>query len=366
MNEGSTRSAVGRGGIGGVYEVALPLLFLFLAACSSVPNPTAATSSLPCGASADVPVPAEKLVVSDLGIVGDAPTYIALEHGHFAAEGIEVELQRFRSAVDMIPSLGQGRLDAGTGTLSAGFFNGLSEGLDITVVADSASVAPGSASHLSLVIHPNLAGDVVDYADLAGLRIAINAPAGGLEVELARALELGGLTLDGVELVYLPFPDMIGAFSVDLIDAAILPEPFLTAGLSANAFVEFAPVGEFYPGHQISVLLFSAALADDRPTATRYLCAYLRGVADFRDALIERNRPADRVIEAIMKHTPIEDPALFSVMRYHVVARDGVPNLEAIAADLEYYRRAGYVESSVDVDAFVDLAMVQDAAASLD
>jgi NitT/TauT family transport system substrate-binding protein len=266
----------------------------------------------------------------------------------------------------MIPFLGQGRLDAGTGTLSAGFFNGLSEGLDITVVADSASVAPGSASHLSLVIHPNLSGDVADYADLAGLRIAINAPAGGLEVELARALELGGLTLDGVELVYLPFPEMIGAFSVDLIDAAILPEPFLTVGLSANAFVEFAPVGEFYPGHQISVLLFSAALADDRPTAARYLCAYLRGVADFRDALIERNRPADRVIEAIMKHTPIEDPALFSVMRYHLVARDGVPDLEAIAADLEYYRRAGYVESSVDVDAFVDLAMVQDAAASLD
>jgi len=53
-------------------------------------------------------------------------------------------------------------------------------------------------------------------------------------------------------------------------------------------------------------------------------------------------------------------------MRYHLVARDGVPNLDAIAADLEYYRQAGYVESSVDVDAFVDLDMVEDAAASLD
>lgn len=339
---------------------------MFVSACLAVPSSTGPSSSRSCDASADESAPPRKLVVSDLGIVGDAPTYIALEHGHFAAQGIEVELQRFRSAVDMIPFLGQGRLDAGTGTLSAGFFNGLSEGLDITVVADSASVAPGSSSHLSLVIHPNLSGDVVDYGDLAGLRLAINAPAGGLEVELARALELGGLTLEDVEVVYLPFPEMIGAFSVGLIDGAILPEPFLTFGLSANSFVEFAPVGEFYPGHQISVLLFSAALADDRATATRYLCAYLRGVGDFRDALIERNRPADRVIEAIMKHTPIEDPALFSVMRYHLVARDGVPNLDAIAADLEYYRQAGYVESSVDVDAFVDLDMVEDAAASLD
>lgn len=134
--------------------------------------------------------------------------------------------------------------------------------------------------------------------------------------------------------MYLPFPEMIGAFSIGLIDGAIVPEPFLSMGLANQAFVEFAPVGEFYPGHQISVLMLSGGLAGDEPTATRYLCAYLRGVRDFRDALIERTRQSDEVVEAIMRHTPIDDPALFEMIRYHLVARDGLPNIESIELDL--------------------------------
>lgn len=340
---------------------------VLISACAEAPDtsqdPTTADSCNPVASDAG---PDQKLVVSDLGIVGEAPTYIALDHGYFADQGIEVELQPFRSAVDMIPLLGQGLLDVGTGTLSAGFFNGLSQGIDITVVADSASVAPGSASHLSLVIHPDLAGEVTDYEDLEGLRLAINAQAGGLEVELSKALERGGLDLGDVELVYLAFPDMIGAFAGDLIDGAILPEPFLSMGLATGSFAEFAPVGDFYPGHQISVLIFSEALANDRATATRYLCAYLKGVAEFRDALIERTTPPDDVVETIMAHTPIEDAGMFDVMRYHVVARDGIPNIEVITDDLMYYSEAGYLESMVDVEDFVDLSFVSDAAAAID
>lgn len=339
---------------------------VLVAACGSEPEASGDPATVgSCDPVASDPDPARKLVVSDLGIVGDAPTYIALDHGYFAEQGLDVELQPFRSAVDMIPLLGQGLLDAGTGTLSAGFFNGLSQGLDITVVADSASVAPGPDSHLSLVVHPDLATDVVDYEDLAGLRLAINAQAGGLEVELSRALALGGLELSDVELVYLAFPDMIGAFAGGLIDGAILPEPFLSIGLAGGNFVEFATVGEFYPGHQISVLLFSEGLAGDRATATRYLCAYLKGVAEFRDALIERTIPPDEVVATIMAHTPIEDAGMFDAMRYHVVARDGIPNIEVITDDLMYYSEAGYLESMVDVEDFVDLSMVSDAAAAI-
>ncbi len=350
-----------------IRRISLVLVFVLLfSACASVPDVSEdVTPADSCDPVASDSGPARKLVVSDLGIVGDAPTYIALDHGYFAEQGLDVELQPFRSAVDMIPLLGQGLLDAGTGTLSAGFFNGLSQGIDITVVADSASVAPGSDSHLSLVVHPELAGGVTDYEDLAGLRLAINAQAGGLEVELSKALALGGLALSDVELVYLAFPDMIGAFAAGLIDGAILPEPFLSMGLAAGSFVELAPVGEFYPGHQISVLIFSEALASDRVTATRYLCAYLKGVADFRDALIERTTPPDEVVATIMAHTPIENADMFEVMRYHVVARNGIPSIEAITEDLTYYSEAGYLESTVDIGDFVDLSMVTDAAAAL-
>lgn len=336
---------------------ALLAVVLGIAACTDSSTPPRGSELTSCQTE-HASDPARRLVVSDLGIVGDAPTYIALEQGHFAAMGLDVELQRYRSAVDMIPSLGQGRLDAGTGSLSAGLFNGLAEGLDISVIADSATVAPGPDSHLSLVLAPGLEPEVTGYADLSGLRVAINAQAGGLEIELARALALGDLTLDDVELIYLPFPEMVAAFTMDLIDAAILPEPFLSTGLANETFVELAAVGEFYPHHQISVLMFSGGMAADESVATRYLCAYLLGIRDFRNAFIDRTYPPEEMIQAVMRHTPIEDPALFDLMRYHEVAANGAPNLESIESDLQYYRNAGYVEAEIDLDAFVDLHLV--------
>jgi NitT/TauT family transport system substrate-binding protein len=233
------------------------------------------------------------------------------------------------------------------------------------VVADSARVGTGVRSHLALVIRSSLRDQVREYADLAGLRIAINAPAGGLEVQLVRALERGGLSLDDVTVAHLPFPEMIAALENGSVDGAITVEPFLSLGLAAGSFVQFAAVSEFYPSHQISVMLLSPQLADREELSVRFIRAYLRGVRDYRAALIERSVDATDVVEMIINHTPVEDHSLYDQMAYHDIDPDGMLNMESIENDLRYYVDSGHVASIPRLDSFIDLRFVEAARASI-
>lgn len=295
----------------------------------------------------------------DLGIVGNAAVYAALEAGYFRANHIDLELIPFRSAVFMMPFMSQGKLDAGAGTPSAALYNAIGAGAEIRIVADSARVASGPNSHIALVLGKDAARVTHTYSELSGLRLAINAPAGGVEVQLARALERGGLDLNDVTVVHVPFPEMIAALASGAIDGAIIPEPFLTLGLEQGAFVEFASVGEFYPDHQVSVMFFSQQLAEDRDLSLRFLEAYLKGVRDYREALLLDLRDPAIVAAAVIKHIPLDDPAMLFEMRHHEIDENGLVNLASIASDLEYFYEAGYVDRIPDLTTIVDTELVR-------
>src|SRR5262249_56672350 len=73
---------------------------------------------------------------------------------------------------------------------------------------------------VSLMVRKDLvdSGQVRDYRDLKGLTIAMAGPAAAPEIEVAKALEKGGLTLADVNLTIVSFPDMIAAFPNKAID----------------------------------------------------------------------------------------------------------------------------------------------------
>jgi NitT/TauT family transport system substrate-binding protein len=235
----------------------------------------------------------------------------------------------------------------------------------VKIVADSARVATGPEAHLALVVRSGLTGEIAEPSDLAGRVVAINAPSAGLEVELAAALEQASLGFGDLEIRHLAFPHMVAALSGGRADAAIVPEPFLTLGSDAGAFTVLRSVGEILPGHQISVLLFSPDLLADEDVAVRYLRAYLRGVADYRAALVDGTVDPGPVIAAIMAHVPIEDRSLFDRMAYHDVDPGGAVDVDSLARDLAHHHAAGQVTDVPDLADLVDLRLVERARASL-
>src|SRR5256885_14942956 len=86
---------------------------------------------------------AQELTIGTTGSSSDAPFFIADKKGYFAEQGLKVKIIRFDSAAKMIPSLGTGELDVGSGATSAGLYNALKRGVDIRIVADKARAAKG-------------------------------------------------------------------------------------------------------------------------------------------------------------------------------------------------------------------------------
>ena len=63
--------------------------------------------------------------------------------GYYAEQGLKVKFVRFDSAAKMIPSLGSGDVDVGSGATSAGLYNAVKRGIGIKIVSDKARNAKG-------------------------------------------------------------------------------------------------------------------------------------------------------------------------------------------------------------------------------
>src|SRR5690349_18357375 len=117
-----------------VHPALVPLaLVVGLVACAApaAPAPAAAPSPVGAAASGAPPVavaptsaptarPAPvTLKVGDLRINSSAGTYIALERGYFAEQGITLDFEPFTTGGEQIPALANGQLDVGVGAVSA-------------------------------------------------------------------------------------------------------------------------------------------------------------------------------------------------------------------------------------------------------
>src|SRR5579875_2070011 len=351
----------------------LPRLCLWVLVCglllSLAPAPSGAAPALPPAAVAQAPGAQAGTLpvrVGTLGIVADAPVYLAADQGYFAEQGLAATLERFDTGAQMVAPLAAGQLDAGAGTPAASLFNAIGRDLPLRIVADNARVAPGN-SHIVLVARPDLlsGGAVRDYADLRGRVIAINARGTGTEVQLARALALGGLTLADIDLREVPFPDMTTALANRSLDLAITIEPFLALGQARGGFEVFRYAGDYYPDQQIAVLLYAPHFAEQPDVARRFMVAYLKGLREFDDAFA-RGIGRAAVVDVLARNTVVRDPALYDMLIPHRVDRNGAVNREAIAADLDWYAANGYLAGPrPDLDRVIDPSFVDYAVAVL-
>ena len=337
------------------------LCAVLLAALGPALGPTASPSAAP-------PVAAQAAAavrIGTLGIIADAPVYIAADRGYFAEQGLAPTLERFDTGAQMIAPMAAGQLDAGAGTPAASLYNAIGRDLQLRIVAENARVAPGR-SHIAMVARTDLLADgsLRDYADLRGRTIAINARGGGTEVQIDRALARGGLSLADVDLKEVPFPDMLPALANRSLDLAITIEPFLSIGQARGAFGLFRPVGDFYPDQQIAVLLYAPHFVAQRDAASRFMVAYLRGLRDFDDAF-SRDFGRSEVVDVLARNTAVRDTAIYATMIPHRVDRNGQINREGLAADLDYYAARGYLDrerpdlATVIDTSFLDVALGQ-------
>ena len=244
---------------------------------TAVPQPTAA--AVPSG-------PPDVVKVADAKALTSAGLYVALEKGYYRDQNIDLQLETVAGGADVVPFLATGDLDINLGAISVGLFNAFDRGADIRIVAP-AGIMPLENSPLPVVVRTELleSGQVRTPADLRGRRVAVNTRGASVEYVLTKVLERNGLTIQDVDQVPVPFPDMPAALSNGSVDAAIPAEPFATR--SINLGVAARLVVEIVPGRMTTAIIASGKLLRERPDVMRrWMIAYMKGIRDIQPATL--------------------------------------------------------------------------------
>jgi NitT/TauT family transport system substrate-binding protein len=303
--------------------------------------------------------------VGRTGALVEAGQIIALERGYFAEQGINVEYVDFDSAARMIPSLGVGQLDVGAGTVSAGLFNAVARGIPLKMVGPQSRHDPG-ASSLYLMVRKDLieSGQVTNYADLRGRRIA--TPALGIVTDFiaAKALTQGGLQPGDAELVEMGFPDMIAAFANRAIDAAVQVDPTAAVAVNRGLAVKWHEAADLSPGVQAAVVVYSPQFAQQADVGNRWMLACLQGVRAYNDAF-KRGIDREGVVAILAAHSAVNDTALYDQMGFSYIDPNGRLDQASLIEQLEWHTRQGFVTQPPNVRDAIDMSFADFAVAQL-
>lgn len=299
------------------------IALLALAACGGdddAPDTTATT-----GTAVTATQPAAKLqdvTVGYIPILIDAPFFVGIDRGYFAAEGINVKLERLAGGADMLVQTAAGNFDIGAGGIGAAVFNAagaaIKEKRDVPFEVFAPLHSEKAPVTTPLVVSKERfdSGEITKVSDLKGKKVAINARGASTEYWLYRALESGGLKYNDVTLVTVPFNDVPAALQNKSIDGSMLGEPIATQAKDKGLVTVLAD--DFVDGDQPTAVYRNRNWATKNPElAAGFLRAYLKAVADLENggwqdatvlATLEKYTtvPADVIKRA---NRPYNDPA---------------------------------------------------------
>lgn len=318
------------------------------------------------GASGD---PLTTVRVGILTSTTDAPLWIADRYGYFKDEGLTVTFLTFNSGEAMIAPLSTGQLDVGGGSAAASLYNAVARGADVRLVADLGSDPPGYGFD-QMIVRADLvkSGKYKSVKDLKGLTIATNALGSPSSTQLVKFLAKGGLTLDDVKHIYLPYTQHEVALRNGSLDAASTIEPFATDAVKSGTAVKLAGDDEFYPNQEISVIMYGGAFVrDHRDVGVKFMRAYIRGVRFYNDALANGKLAgpnAAAVIKLLNDETKM-DPAVLRDIVPTGANPDGKLNVASLREDLAAFKGWGLIEGNVTADQTVDTSFAAEAVKGL-
>jgi NitT/TauT family transport system substrate-binding protein len=318
-------------------------------------------------ASAQTAPPASRLAlkVGAIGAVSDAGIFIAQEKGYFRDEGLDVELVSFKAAPQILPAIATNEVQVSGSAVSPALFNAFARGIGMKLVADKGQVAKGFG-FAAIAIRSDLADTVKDFEDLKGRKLAVLGKGVSSTAQLGKALELGGIQPNEVELIELGLPEMVAALGNKAIDGATLLEPFITFATAKHVAIRWKGMEDFLPfTGQNGIIIYSQKFAQEQPEAAkRWMAAYLKGNRAYLDAVtvgVDR----DGVNAILAKHTAVKDLALLAKIAPTGFDPNGRMEVKSLEADQDWFLKLGLQPGRADLAKVIDYQYVDAAVARL-
>lgn len=261
--------------------------------------------------------------VAALPIAETGALWAAMEEGIFEDHGIEVEVVPAQGGAQAIPALLSGDIQFAIGQ-PFGPFRADLQNLGVVIIGDYAdSLEDGK--DVNAVVSLADSG-ITDPADLAGKRVAVNSLGAAGDVTIMKAVEDAGGDPTTIEFVEVAFPDAQAQLEAGNIDAAWVPDPFMSNVVNDGGNIVVHPYQATIPGLSVLTTITTQELMDSDPEL----------VADFAAAMTEALDWAadneDAVRAAISTNMEIPEEAAAGITLPTFTSELEVSNLEELAA----------------------------------
>lgn len=183
--------------------------------------------------------------VAALPITETAALWGGSKAGIFAKHGLRVEVLPAQGGAQAIPALINGDIDFAIGQPFGPFRADLQD-LGVVLIGNYAS-SYATGDDINAVVASAKSG-IARPAQLAGRRVAVNSLGAAGDVTIMAAVEKDGGNPSTIKFVEVAFPDVPAQLEAGNIDAAWVPEPFVTQLRNRGDTFVVAPYQATVPG----------------------------------------------------------------------------------------------------------------------
>jgi sulfonate transport system substrate-binding protein len=276
------------------------------------------------------------------------------------------EAVHFQGTPELVQAQAINELEIGDHGYSSFAYGILNAGLDYRIIADEIQDGvPGYYSNEYLVRNDS---GIKTVEDLKGKTLAVNVKGSGIDIPLRNLLHLHHMSDKDVNFIEAPIPAMGAMLQEKKIDLGSVPLPF-TSSPTLQAFTH--PLALQRDGGGITELAIWVARAS-------FIAKHRAALVDFlEDALrIERwyMDPANHAAAvAIAAKVGKVSPSQYQSWLFEKKGQDGdyyrdpngIPNLDAVQANINLAHDLGFIKGTVDVKKYTDLSLIKEAAARL-
>jgi NitT/TauT family transport system substrate-binding protein len=286
----------------------------------------AATSSASATTAADRTRSLTTINIVTPPIVGAAHVFYAKHRDFFRRQGLDAKITILLDPTHLLPAVLSGEAHFASASMG-GLAIAKSKNVPVRLVASGLLYRP-LAPTTALVARKGLR--IRGARGLIGKKVAIESPNQIPHVAIRRWLGRNGVSEARIEFRTISFPQMLAPLARGEVDAAVLPEPYLTLALQqgatrvANVFTTVCP--------RICLVSGWMARNDADPTVTAKFRNAIQAASVWANQ--EKNRPAADAI--LSKYTPINAAVMRRMTRAYyaqrLVPRLAQPWVDAYAA----------------------------------
>lgn len=219
----------------------------------------------------------QEVRVAALPISDSIAVWVGIDEGIFEKHGLDVEIQPAQGGAQAIPALLSGDIQFAIGQ-PFGPFRASLQDLGITVISNfSSSQAEGK--DVNAVVSLADSG-ITRPADLAGKKVSVNSLGAAGDLTIMAAVEQDGGDPSTIEFVEVAFPDAAAQLEAGNIDAAWVPDPFMSQ-IAADGNLVVHPYQAVIPGLSVLTNFTTNELIESDPELVKAYAAAMQESLEF-------------------------------------------------------------------------------------